>query len=67
MLYRTLWALWGHSAKKKLFVVMLRKIFDLKRNEIIGGWRKLHNEELCDMFSLPNIIRTVKSTMGWAE
>jgi hypothetical protein len=70
MLYRIFWALWGHSVftkKKLLFVVVLRRIFSLNRNEIIGGWRKLHSEELHDVFSLPNIIRVVKSRMGWAE
>jgi hypothetical protein len=46
---------------------VLRRIFGLKMDEIIEGWRKLHNEELHDMFSLPNIIRMVKSRMGWAE
>jgi hypothetical protein len=47
------------------FVVVLRRIFGQKRDEIIGGWRKLHHEELRGMFSLPNIIRMVKS-MRWA-
>jgi hypothetical protein len=33
----------------------------LKRDEIIGGWRKLHSEELHNMYSSPNIIRVIKS------
>jgi hypothetical protein len=45
-----------------------RRIFGPKRDEIIAGWRKLHNEELCNLYSSPNIIRTIKSrNMRWAE
>jgi hypothetical protein len=40
---------------------MLTRIFGQKRNEVIGGWRKLHNEELHNMYSSPNIIRMIKS------
>ena len=36
---------------------MLRRIFRLKRDEIIGKWRKLHNEELNGLYSSPNIVR----------
>ena len=44
-----------------------RKIFGPKREEVIGQWRKLHNEELYDLYSLPNIVRVVKSRrMRWA-
>ena len=32
-----------------------------KRDEVTGDWRKLHNEELSDLYSLPNIVRVVKS------
>jgi hypothetical protein len=46
---------------------VLRRIFGAKRNEVIGEWRKLHNEELNDLYSLPNIIRVIKSRrMRWA-
>jgi hypothetical protein len=39
----------------------------LWRDEVTGEWRKLHNEELSDMYSLPNIVRVVKSRrMRWA-
>ena len=38
-----------------------------KRDEVTGEWRKLHNEKLNDLYSLPNIVRVVKSIrMRWA-
>ena len=38
-----------------------------KRDEVTGEWRKLHNEEFSDLYSLPNIVRVVKSRrMRWA-
>jgi hypothetical protein len=40
---------------------VLRKAFGPKRDEVTGEWRKLHNEELNDLYSLPNIVRVVKS------
>jgi hypothetical protein len=40
---------------------VLRRIFGLKRGEVTGEWRKLHNEELCDLYSSPSIIRIIKS------
>jgi hypothetical protein len=46
---------------------VLRRIFGLKRHEVAGGWRKLHNEELRNLFSSPNIIRMIKSRrIRWA-
>jgi hypothetical protein len=46
---------------------VLRRIFGLKRDDIIGGWRKLHNEELHNLYSSPDIIRRIKSRrMRWA-
>jgi hypothetical protein len=46
---------------------VLRRIFGPKRDEVMGGWRKLHNEELRDFYSSPSIIRTIKSRrMRWA-
>jgi hypothetical protein len=40
---------------------VLRRIFGPKRDEVTGGWRELHNEELRDLFSSPSIIRIIKS------
>jgi hypothetical protein len=40
---------------------VLRRIFGPKRDEATGGWRKLHNEELRDLYSSPSIIRIIKS------
>jgi hypothetical protein len=46
---------------------VLRRVFGPKRDEVRGEWRKLHNEELNDVYSLPNIVRVVKSRrMRWA-
>jgi hypothetical protein len=39
----------------------LRKIFGPKRDEVTGGWRKLHNEELHNFYSSSSIIRMIKS------
>jgi hypothetical protein len=45
---------------------VLRRIFGPKRDEVIGGWRKLHNEGLHNLNSSPNIIRMIKSKrMRW--
>jgi hypothetical protein len=47
--------------------MVLRRLFGPKRDEVIGEWRKLHNEELNNLYSLPNIVRVVKSRrMRWA-
>jgi hypothetical protein len=40
---------------------VLRRIFGLKRDGVIGGWRKLHNEELHNLYCPPSIIRIIKS------
>jgi hypothetical protein len=46
---------------------VLKKIFGPKRDGVTGGWRKLHNEELHNLYSLPSIIRIIKSRrMRWA-
>jgi hypothetical protein len=46
---------------------VLRRIFGPKRNEVTGEWRRLHNEELNDLYLSPNIIRVIKSRrMRWS-
>jgi hypothetical protein len=46
---------------------VLRRIFGAKRDEVTGEWRKLHNEELHDLYCSPNIVRvTKKIRMRWA-
>jgi hypothetical protein len=46
---------------------VLRRIFGPKRDEVPGGWRKLHNEELHGLYSLPSIVRVIKARrMRWA-
>jgi hypothetical protein len=46
---------------------VLRRVFGPKRDEVTGEWRKLHNEELSELYSLPNIARVVRSKrMRWA-
>jgi hypothetical protein len=46
---------------------VLRRIFGPKRNGVTVGWRKLHNEEIHNLYSSPSIIRIIKSRrMRWA-
>jgi hypothetical protein len=45
---------------------VLRRIFGSQRDEVTGEWRKLHNEELNDLYCLPNMVRVMKSRMSWA-
>jgi hypothetical protein len=46
---------------------VLSRIFGPKREKVTGGWRKLHNEELHNLYSSPSIIRMIKSRrIGWA-
>jgi hypothetical protein len=41
--------------------MVLRRIFGQKRDEVTGGWRKMHNEELHNLYPLPSIIKMIKS------
>jgi hypothetical protein len=46
---------------------VLRRVFGPRRDEVTGKWRKLHKEELNDLYSFPNIVRVVKSVkIRWA-
>jgi hypothetical protein len=55
-----------HSDSFTFYLSTLRSSF-VKRDEVTGEWRKLHTEELKDLYSLPNIVRVVKSRrMRWA-
>jgi hypothetical protein len=42
---------------------VLRRVLGPKRDEVTGEWRKLHNEELHELYSSPNIVRVIKSRM----
>jgi hypothetical protein len=44
----------------KVFQKRVLRIFQPKGDEVKGGWRKLHNEELCDLYSSTSIIRIIK-------
>ena len=45
---------------------VMRRIFGSKRDEVTGEWRKLHNEELNDLYYSRNIVWVIKSRMRWA-
>jgi len=46
--------------------MVLRRIFGPRRDEVTGDWRRLHNKELNDLYSSPNIVRVIKSRrMRW--
>ena len=63
------WSLTMRESRLRLFENwVLRRIFGLKRDEVTGEWRKLHNEELNDVFCSLKIIRVIKSReMRWAD
>jgi hypothetical protein len=45
---------------------VVRRIFGHKREEAVGKWRRLHNEELCNLYASPNIIKIIKlRSMPW--
>jgi hypothetical protein len=61
----------SHQGKNKRVSVfenrVLRRIFGPKREDVVGGWVKLHNEELFYLYALPSIIRAIKlRRMRWA-
>jgi hypothetical protein len=51
----------GGTQTEDIENMVLRRIFGPKRDGEMGGWRKLHNEELHNMYSSPSIIRMIKS------
>jgi len=52
---------WSLTLREGRRLRLLRGIFGPKRDEVTGDWRKLHNEELNDLYSSPSIIRVIKS------
>ena len=61
---------WSLTLREELRVfenMVLRRIFGPRRDMVTGEWRRLHNEELNDLYPLPNIVRVIKSRrMRWA-
>ena len=60
---------WSLREERKLRVFenrVLRRIFGPNKDKVTGEWRKLHNEELNDLYCSTNIFRVIKSRMGWA-
>ena len=59
---------WGRNVGLRVFEnKVLRRIFGPRRDEVTGEWRKLRNEELNDLYSLPSFARVIKSRrMRWA-
>ena len=64
-----IWSLTRREERKlRVFEnLVLRRIFGPRRDEVTGEWRRLHNEELNDLYSSPSIVRVIKSRrMRWA-
>jgi hypothetical protein len=61
------WSLTLEERRLRVFDYRVLRIFGPKRDEVIGDWRKLHNEELHNLYCSPSIIRITKSRrMRWA-
>jgi hypothetical protein len=52
---------WSLTLREERRLRVLRRIFGPKRDEVTGEWRKLHNEELNDLYSSPHIVRVLNS------
>ena len=66
--FRMLVRMAARHIERSLLLVnkVLRRIFGPRRDEVTGDWRRLHNEELNDLYCSPNIVRVIKSRrMGW--
>jgi hypothetical protein len=60
--------LWEEHRARGFENRMFRRIFGPKRDEVTGGWRKLHNDEIRNLYSSPSIIRMIKSRkMKWSR
>ena len=53
--------LWEERRMRVFENIVLRRIFVPRREEVTGEWRRLHNEEINDLYSSPNIVRVIKS------
>ena len=62
------WSLTLREERKlRVFENIVLGIFGPRKDEVTGEWRRLHNEELNDLYSSPNIVRVIKSRrMRWA-
>ena len=59
--------LWEERKLRVFENMVLRRIFGPRRDEVMGEWRRLHNDELNDLYYSPNIVRVIKSRrMRWA-
>jgi hypothetical protein len=58
---------WSLMLREERTVRVLRRIFGPKRDEVTGEWRKLHTEEVNDMYSPPNIVQVIKLRIIWVR
>jgi hypothetical protein len=50
---------WSLTLREGRKLRVLRRVFGPRRDEVTGDWRRLHNEELNDLYSSPNIVRVI--------